>query len=420
MAVTPTALDGYFKRRYGELEDAVPSFAKVQKYIKFRETKRIGDAYHFPVILQRSHGTTFNGAGGVAGTDFTLNAARSLVSKDANVTGTEFVLQEDISYGTLSRARSQGKAAFGRALDAVVLSMRASAACYLEQTLLYGGTDLGANTTTGPAALTMDAIISDATWAPGLWTQMENALIDVYDSTGATHRNTASTVTVTSVDASAKTLSLTSSSADFDDFAGGAMVSGDIFVPKGADGEWFNGLNKIITNTGTLFGISASTYGLWKSNTYTTTGKLTMATVQAAVTQAVVRGLQEDVNVYVSTYSWTDMMNDLSALRRYADNTKQEMQQGTNKIVFHGANGGALAVEPHPMVKAGEAFGIPKGCLRIGSTDFTFKLPGGNDRFFQNLESKAAVRLRCYWDQAIIAPQPAKLFKITGIDPASD
>lgn len=419
MAVTPTALDGYFKRRYGELEDAVPTFAKMQKATKFRETKRIGDSYHFPVILQRSHGITFNGATGVAGTDFTLNAARSLVSKDANLTGTEFVLQEDVSYGTLSRARSQGKAAFGRALDSVVLSMRASAACYLEQTMLYGGTNLGANTTTGGASTTVASVISDATWAPGLWTQMENALVDIYDSTLATQRNTGSTITVTSVDATNKTLTLTSSSANFDSLAGGAFVSGDVFVPVGAKGEWFDGFDKIITNTGTLFGISASSFGLWKSNVHTTSGKLTMAKIQAAVTQAVVRGLQEDVTVYVPTFSWTDMMNDLSALRRYATDTKQMMQQGTTKLEFHGANG-TLAVEPHPMVKASEAFCIPKGCLRIGSTDFTFKLPGGNDRFFQNLESKAAVRLRCYWDQAIIAPQPAKLVKIEGIDPSSD
>jgi hypothetical protein len=100
------------------------------------------------------------------------------------------------------------------------------------------------------------------------------------------------------------------------------------------------------------------------------------------------------------------------------------MTAGTNSLKFYGCNGGSLEVVNHPMVKAGEAFLLaPKRFKRVGSTDTTFQLPGVEGQepnFFQELESSAGVRLRCYWDQALISTAPAKCVKITGIDPESD
>ena len=419
MSVSVSTLDGYFKERYGEVSRAVPNWAVLQRNLPFQQAKRLGDSYHFPVVLRRSHGTTFNGS--QAGTAFTLNPAKSLVSRDAQVSGTEFVVQEDIAYGVLSRAREAGEAAFGSALDEVVLGMRDTAAFYCEMASLYGGTNIGAvDGAPVVAGTTATCTIADAAWAPGLWTGMEGACVDVFDATLTTKRNTVGDLEVSTIDADAKTVDLTGDAADV-----GAIADTDVIVPKGANGEWYSGLDQIITNTGTLFNIDASTYNLWRGNTYATGGgKLTLSKVQAGLTSAVVRGLMDDVDCYVSVYSWTDLNNDLAALRRYPNDTRGEFQQGTNNIVFHGANGGSITLIPHPMVKAGEAFIVPKNnVMRIGSTDATFRLPGVDgqqENFFQELESSAAVRLRCYWDQALIATKPAKLVKLTGIEPESD
>jgi hypothetical protein len=418
-AETIATLNGYFKQRYGEVSRAVPSFAELQKRIPFEQAARTGDFYNFPVKLRRSHGTTYAG-GASHGTAFALNTPIPLTMKNAQVTGTEFVHQEDIAYGVLSAARSQGEAAFGSSLDEVVLDIREEAAYALEMALLYGGTSIAALASVSGASTTRDWTITNASWAPGLWAQGEGMKVDCYDATLTTKRNALADIDVTAVNADTRVVSVSGNATDLT-----ACVATDVLVPKGAVGNWFNGVDKIVTNTGSLFGIDAAAYTLWKGNSYSaSSAKLTMGKLQAALTRAVVRGLMEDVTALVSTYSWTDMNNDLAALRRYQEDTKSEMTAGTNSLKFYGSNGGTIEVVNHPMVKAGEAFLLPtKRYKRVGSSDTTFQLPGVDGQepnFFQELESSAGVRLRCYWDQALISTMPAKSVKITAIDPESD
>ena len=144
-----------------------------------------------------------------------------------------------------------------------------------------------------------------------------------------------------------------------------------------------------------------------------------MAKVQAALSKAVGRGLMEDVCVLMSPFSWTDLNDDLSALRRYSKDTKAEMTLGTTSISFYGVNGGRLELVPHPMVKAGEAFVLPERRFkRIGSSDTTSRISGVDgqgENFFIELEGSAAVRLRAFWDQAIICSHPARCVKISNI-----
>jgi hypothetical protein len=143
-----------------------------------------------------------------------------------------------------------------------------------------------------------------------------------------------------------------------------------------------------------------------------------MGKVQAGITGPVVNGgLMEEVNVYVNTYSWTDLNNDTAALRRFAESTKQSVDLGTQKITFYGANG-VMKLVPHPMVKAGEAFALPvKRAKRIGSSDVTFQLPDmPQGQFFRHLADSAGIELRNYFDQALIITTPAKCVKFTGID----
>lgn len=412
MAVGTAQLDGYFKEVYGDLEDAVPSWAEIQKRIPFRQQDRLGDSYHFPVILRRSHGVTFAGTTS-GGTAFTLNDPVSLQSKDASVAGTELVIQEDVAYSVLNRAAQAGPAAFGDSMDEIVYGLRESAQFYLEMALLYGGTNIGTISANSGTGTTQTLTISAATWASGIWSQMEGAKVDLYTAAGT--KVNAGAVTVSTVLADSRQLICSGTAAVM-----AAATTGVVFRPFGSTSELFSGLDKITTNTATLFGIDAGTYTLWKANTHTAgSAKLTMAKLQAALSKAVGRGLNEDVVVFMSHYTWTDFNDDLSALRRYAKETKAEMTLGTTSIKFYGVSGGSMELVPHPMVKAGECYVIPVSrCRRIGSTDTTSRLQGVDGQensFYQELESKAGIRLRCYWDQALISTQPAKLVKISSI-----
>lgn len=409
MAVTTAQLDGWFKRVYADsMSNAVPEFALLRKQIPFKKTEKIGENYNFPVKLSRSHGITWAG-GASAGTTFALNDAISMVTKNAQVTGSELVLREQISYGAISRSGTSNDESFGPVLDEVPLEMAEAANFYLEMALLYGGTSIGAIEVDGNPNFT----ITKLTWAAGLWCQMENAKVDVYDPTLVTKRNTVGPLVVSAVAADTRIITCTGDAADL-----AAVQVGDVFVPVATVGNWFSGIDKIVTNTGSLFGISAATYNLWKGNTYSAaSAALTMNKVQAALTSGVVRGLMEDVDVFMSTWSWTDLNNDLAGLRRYTESTKTEADLGTNKITFYGANGGKLSLQAHAMCKAGEAFILPlKRFKRIGSSDVTFQLPDmPQGQFFRHLESSAGVELRNYFDQGLICRTPAKCVKITNI-----
>lgn len=408
MAVDFSNQTGWFKVRYGDIQRAVPNFAEVQKRVAFEERAKQGKTYNFPVRLTRSHGVTFNNDG----TAFALNSAVSPESDEAIVAGTELVIQETVSYGAMSRAEGTVEA-FGDIFDETILSMREASAFYLELCMLYGGTSLAeVNTTPDQSGTQQTATIKAASYAPGIWTQMENAYIDIYDDDFSPLRNVANVCQIDAFDPDTKTLTFTGTESELD-----TVVTGDLILPRGAYAKWFDGLDKICTNTGALFSIDASVYNLWKANTYSAaSAAMSLAKINSALSKAVVRGLMEDTVCFLSVFTWSDLMNNLMTLRRFAESTKREVEIGSQSIKLYGLTG-AIELVPHPMVKAGEAFILPtKRLKRIGSTDSTFRLKGSkNDNFFFELAANAGVGVRCYWDQAVVPTQPAKFVKITTI-----
>lgn len=412
MAATQSALEGYFKRVYDDgLEDAIPHWALLQDALPFNTRKKLGDSFHFPVKLRQSHGTSWCGTADTAPVD--LNDPVSLVTQDAEASGAMFILQEDITYQALSRAAAEGEASFGNVMDEVVFGMRESAQFYLESTILYGAGDIGEISANAGTNTPQTVTISAATWASGIWSQMEGAKVDAYSS--GTRINLVNPLTVTAVDGAARKLVI---SGDVTDLT--ALTSGVVLRPYESTGMDFVGLDTLAASTTTQFGINSATYGLWRANTHTCgAAKLTMAKVQAGLARACGRGLMEDIDLYVSPWTWTDINDDLAALKRFAAETKSEMDIGTKKITFYGVNNGSVSLIAHPMMKAGRAIGFPsKRVKRVGSTDTTNRIPnasGMQENFFIDLESKAAVRLRVMWDQCIIPTRPATIILFTNI-----
>ena len=199
-------------------------------------------------------------------------------------------------------------------------------------------------------------------------------------STAGVLRGSAS---ITSVDLDLRTITL--------DMAIAGVVSTDIIFHKGAYNNEFAGVHKILTNTGELFGINASTYNLWKGNEYSAgSAALSMAKLQGAISRGVEKGLDEDVKVYVNPKSWDNLLTEQSALRMYDQSySSEESKNGSKSIKFYSQNG-LVEIIPSIYVKEGYAYVL---CLyefsRIGSTDVTFKLPGQNDKFIKGYGSNS-------------------------------
>jgi hypothetical protein len=175
-----------------------------------------------------------------------------------------------------------------------------------------------------------------------------------------------------------------------------------------------NGVHKILSNTGSLFNIDASTYMLWQGTTYdVSSAAFSFEAFKAGVGAAVNRGLSEDLDLFVNPLTWDDLMADIAALRVTTDKDVKKVEVGAEQLVYHSQNG-KTTVQPSYFIKGGYAFGICKSdWKRIGATDWTFNTPGMGGKMFFHLTGNAGVEVRAYTNQAIYSSKPARsiLFK---------
>lgn len=414
-ATTVTSLNGGFKTQYGKKQELVPEWAIVQQMIPFSQVARVGQDFREVLILRRALGYTLNG-GSNLGNAFTVATPVSLETQPAVLTPSEILLADKISYGAMAQATSEGEEAFFGALTEVLMSMDDSARFIFELNALYGQTGFA----TMSSASAIDAthslmVIAAATWAPGTWSQAENLTIDLYN--GNTKINTNGPMSVTTVvSQSARTVSISGIAADCTAIVAATNLTVHLVGAGGVASQACAGINKIMTNTGSLFGIDAAAYGLWKGTTVTLpSAPLTLSGVHGASTAVVNRGGYGELVYLCNPFAWQDLCDDQAALRRYASSTKTEMQNGTDEIVFWGTNG-KMSFKPHPMVNAGEAFGImPKEWVRGGATDLTSGIPGASEDMFFDDPSTASMFVRNYSSQFIYCRKPARQVKISGI-----
>jgi hypothetical protein len=400
------SLDAMFKRVWGSgTIKALPKFAKLMDEVPYSKQEKLGDMYVVPVLLQFEHGFSYGVHGDGA---FSLNAAVAGKALQAQIRGCMIVLRSQLSYEDVFKAAEAGAAAFESATSLVVENMQRSFAKRQELTLLYGQQSLGKVSTNTSGAL----VITDATWAPGIWSGMKDCILEAFDSQAATATQDNGDLTVTSVDMSLKTVTISGTNGNVD--------SNSYLWFKGARTATAHkecaGLDAIMSNTGSLFNISASSYELWKSNTRAVGGPISMLAILNGISDAVNMGLMEDAKVYLATKRWNSLNSDQAALRRYGAYASKA-ENGSEGIAYHSVNG-TTEIVAHPFVKEGEAFlvGNPKKRLvRVGATDITFKRPGMSDNIFRELVDNAGLELRAFSDQAIMATLPAQCTKYTGI-----
>lgn len=419
---TVAQLEGLFKEIYGDkLENLIPDAKMFTKMIGFKEKDKEGNKYNQPVVLTQEHGITQ--ASDAAGA-FNLMDPVAMVIKNAEVNGYQILGRSAIPYDVAFKG-SNKKKAFLESTLLIIESLKESITRRLEFNMLYGQSGLG-NAVDISDYSSDEAIIqiSDATWATGLWMGQENAYINFYTDSalvgtaGASGALGTADFKITKVDTENKRITIEGDSTALSTLNTNLNDSTKttVIYYKDTNGNEMAGLDKIMTNSGSLFGISAAAYNLWKANSYAVGGNLTAPKFYKAIAKSINKGLDKNAVALVNPNAWAFLLDDLAANRRYDSSYKREKgEEGFESICLY-TQSGKIDVYGYNMVKQGDGFIFPKNRLkRIGATDITFKNPYTNNEYFRELTNKAGFEVRCYTHQGLFCETPARLTKMTGI-----
>lgn len=414
---TLTTMAGYYKKVYGDkLDNVIPASSVLYDLIDFEDAQKIGDSYNFPVLLSLENGFTVNGSSGAV---VTLKDAAAATMKEATIQGVEMIGRAQIGYVTASRATAAGEKAFGKAWGQVLMNLRVSHMKRLELMLLYGQLGLG----TVESRSSDSVVITEATWSPAIWIGLADAtngaMFEFWTGVSAseTEHGLTSGSQLTGVTNSTRTLTFATGGPS----GGTAVAAADVIYFLGArTASAFNecvGLIKIAQNSGTLFGISASTYDIWAGNNVTSFGALTMGKILDAVSQAVDRGLDEEVILGVCPKAYEVLNADLSSNRHFDGSySREKAENGSQQIVFNGQMG-QIKLKVMPFLKRGDAVAFPVSQLKmVGSADVGMGVPGTDSRdVFFHLQTQNAVEARSFSDLALLCLAPARCVAISGI-----
>jgi hypothetical protein len=407
-ANTPTQLAGDFKNLYKDsgLINAIPSWMIVQDRFPFQEAEATGQYYVFGVTLQQENGFTYAPSSGSSSGVVTLNASVAGYVGQAQVEGYAIYLRSRLSYDAAAKASRAGKKAFAQAYGAVLKNMKESHQFRLELSLLYGRDGLGVVDTNTSGALVLTA----ASWATGIWgSGLKDAILEAFTGTGDSVTQHNGDLTISAIDISAKTVTVTGTSA--------AVVQDDVLYFKGArTATAFKecaGLYRVLTNTSTLFNIDAATQQLWKANSYAVGGQLSLTAIMQAASIGMSFGLKKAL-LLCAPEKFAQLASDEAALRRYVQDSPNA-KRGVKGISFLL---GAVEVEicPHPLVKQGHAMMLAEDSInRVGATDITFGMPGSGEKMEVHVTDSTAIEFRSMSDQAIFSEKPAQCVLLTGI-----
>lgn len=411
-----------YKQRYGDFTDPLPEENTIADYFGFvKQDQRPGIAFNFPIVVSLEHGQTAN----VDGTAFALNAAVDSVLQNASIDGATLAMIGNIPYDVSFKSRNgagngSSGGAFRTAFELKTDLLMKSMEFYREVSLMFGaGTAstvaanlgvvlsvTGANLATPGMAVTF----TTQTWAPGLWTNMIGAKVDFFNAAGTAILAAGDGVRVAAVNADTKTV-------QFIRDAGGAAVAatGQMIIPTGWYQKSCVGVESILQNTGTLFGIPAATYPMWKALQIDLAGTaLGRAKILGIMARLFPNGLTAGGKLFVSGPTFADLAEEADALQRYTGNTDEVKRQGANNLEYK-SPAGMVNVALHKYMKQGEAMFFPSGNgKRVGSTDITFR-GEGDDWFFLELPSNAGCQLRILSNQAPILTMPFRCAYIKNI-----
>lgn len=389
---TPTTLVSRLKEVYPDGPTVlVPSCNELfGKRLEFRKDLEHGKKTVFDVQLSGEQGFTV-GTG-----DVTLLGAVAQTSVSAEVTGVSVILQSNVSYDAISRAKSS-KAAFVAFNNQKYIPSAESYRTRCEILAMgYGRQGLGVlgADDDGSGGLT----ISEGSWCAALWLTMIGATLQSYTAISGGSQHDGDMV-VTAVDVANRKITVSGTST--------SQATGDILFLKGHRGVAPIGIMDIAKNTGTLYNVSAATYDLWKANSYDVgTSALTLGKVSLASALSADKGCNEKLTCLVPNKAFQSMVNDQAALREYGANYNSEKaENGFESIVFSGATG-KIEIVPYMFAKEGEFVMFPERyTYLLGSEEMTNQLAKDGDIMF-DLESTSAKQIRWFGDWTVFCEKP--------------
>jgi hypothetical protein len=387
---TPTTLASRLKQRFNkEISELVPLTADLQRRIEFRKDLEPGASAEFDVQLSMEGGFSV-GTGSV-----TLNGAVAQTTARATVSGYSHILQVQCAYDLITRANASEKA-FAKFADGKFLNMVNSMRNREELLALVGRRSVGKVSTEDGAGV---IVFTKPTWIPAFWsTQIGNKFVAFDSLTGTTQH--AGNLTCTAVDVATRTVTFTSDATIAD------VNANDYIFPKGQHNDGRIGLLDIAHNTGSLYGISATTYPLWSANSYDVgTSALTVGKLLDAAALAANKGAaMEKLVSYVPPKCYQGLIADESALIRRDPNAKV-MKSGAQGIVITGSTG-EIEIVPHLLMPEGEFVIFPPDFTYIiGSAEATSQVAKDGDILF-DLESTSAKELRMFSDNTVFCERP--------------
>lgn len=388
---TPTTLASRLKEQFNnDISSLVPG-ESVLVGLKFRQDIELGKAAIFDVQLSDELGFSV-GQGST-----TLNGNINQQSAKATVDAYTLVLQSQVSYDLISRA-STNKKAFAKFTDSKFIPMAESFQRRQELLHMYGRDGLGQVLTNTAGVI----VITTGTWCPTIWLALKGAVLNAYStkSGGAQHN---ADVVVSAVDVAARTVTVTGTNA--------AIVPGDQLFFKGTYDAGHIGLMSIAQNTGILFGINASSFELWKANSYNVgTTAISLAKILAAAAMAANKGCSEKLKCLVPVDAFQVLVSNEAALRQYDSSySESKGKNGMKTLSFFGATG-EIEIVPYKYIKAGEFLMFPeRWTYIIGSSKMVNQLDGDDLSF--NVPTSTDKEMRLFSDLQIFCERPGYIVR---------
>jgi len=387
---TPATLASRLKEVYPDGPTVlVPAVNELHgKRLKFRKDIMLGEQARFDIQLSGEQGFT------VGQGEVTLNGASAQDSQKCIVDAFSVILQSNVSYDAITRAKSS-KAAFATFNDSRYIPSAESYRTRCELLSMgYGRQGLGVVSANASGVLTLTA----GSWCSAMWMTLKGAKLEAFTAlTGGSQHN--GDLVVTGVSIANKTVTVSGTS--------GSVVANDILFLKGHRGNCPYGIMDIATNTGTLYNIDASVYELWAATHYDVgTSALTLGKISIASASAADKGCAEKLTCFVPNKAFQAMVNDQAALREYGANySGKKAETGFESIVFHGATG-LIEIVPYMFSKEGQFVMFPERfCSLIGSEEMANQVGQGGDIYF-DLESTGAKQLRWFSDWTVFCEKP--------------
>lgn len=429
-----------YKVVYGDFTDPHPTSDLMTAALPFvPKESRNGRTFNVPVKVSPEQGQTAD----VSGTAFAIRDARNSVMKEASLDGASLLYNGRIPYDAMLRTRNgtgdkRNGNAFKEAFELKTKDLMEQGEFYGEVAIHYGpGTgatiadDIGVVDTAGGTGTSLTAGVTVpltiATWAPGVWARMTNALVDIYNAAGTTLL--ANNVTVTAINpdyapgGSPKSPNITligTTTGNQQTTTGGSLVIASVYTSRIVPAGWAQnsciGMVSRTKNTGIQDGINAALYQVWKPVQVVTTGTLTRLKIQSLMARMFPTGIRKGGKLWTAAPVFADLVEEMETAKH--DYPSKDLEQvGTNELRYKSPCG-PLSIMLDPMMKYGTAvfWGNEAKAVRVGSSPLTFR-GKGDEWFFLELPSNAGSEIRCMSNFTPFVYEPNKTAIVTGITP---